>query len=170
VTEKSMRQVSVTEPTQMGCTEPTQMGSTDPAQMGCTEASKVASAKCSNVAANTSHLGSAGAAAHLAAEAAKTSHPSAAEASKASHVAAAATTEAATTTVAATPTTASPRPSIGGTQTSSEGSSHQDDHHLTYHRYTPSQSTIVKTVVELFMTVSFDCEIHRSYRWHMGPR
>src|ERR1700704_3993592 len=46
--------------------------------------------------------------------------------------------------MASTSTTASTRQSVGGTQASSEGSSQQDDHHLTYHGYTPSDSTIVK--------------------------
>jgi hypothetical protein len=64
-------------------------------------------------------------------------HVAAAEA--AAHVAAA---EAAA--MASTAPTASTRQRVGGTQASGEGSSQQDDHHLTYHGYTPSDSTIVK--------------------------
>jgi hypothetical protein len=74
--------------------------------------------------------------AHVAATEA-TAHVAATEAT--AHVAAA---EAAA--MASTSTTASTRQSVGGTQASGEGSSQQDDHHLTYHGYTPSDSTIVK--------------------------
>src|SRR3981081_4055696 len=66
-----------------------------------------------------------------------TAHVAATEAT--AHVAAA---EAAA--MASPSTTASTRQSVGGTQASGEGSSQQDDHHLTYHGYTPSDSTIVK--------------------------
>jgi hypothetical protein len=82
----------------------------------------------------TAHVAAAEAAAHVAA-------------TEAAHVAAA---EAAA--MASTSTTASTRQSFGGTQASGEGSSQQDDHHLTYHGYTPSDSTIVKDGLELFMT------------------
>src|SRR3979490_611263 len=57
-----------------------------------------------------------------------TAHVAATEAT--AHVAAA---EAAA--MASTSTTASTRQSVGGTQASGEGSSQQDDHHLTYHGY-----------------------------------